>query len=222
MSSSPIGEAAVIDEAPAPLERDDVPPVAVEIGPLPEPTKPSWPRLLALALVLCAIFAVGHFTGLNDYLTRENLRALMEHLGLWGVVLFIVLFVVGELVHVPGIVFVLAALLAYGRLGGAIAAYVGALASISVSFVLVRRVGGQALAHVKRARIAKILAKLDERPIATVTFLRLSFFLLPALNYALAMTRVRFRDYFVGSAIGIFIRIGALALAFDWVMSFFD
>lgn len=212
------------EEASAPTavaEAGDAAPIPVEVGAPPE-AKPAWPRLLALAAVMAVLFAIGHFTGLTDYLTRENLRALMESLGLWGVVLFVVLFAVGEFMHVPGIVFVLAALLAYGRVGGAVAAYLGALVSVSFSFLLVRRVGGQALAHVKRARIAKVLAHLDRRPIVTIAVMRMFLFLLPAVNYGLAMTRVRFRDYLVGSAIGLVPPMIVLALAFEWALSFFQ
>ncbi len=204
-----------------PDEQKPEEPVKIEVGPPPTPPKPAWPRLVGLAVVMLVLFAIGHFTGLTEHLTRDNLRSLMDGLGVWGFLLFLVLFAVGEFLHVPGIVFVLAALLAYGRLVGGIAAYLGALGSVSFSFLLVRRVGGQALAHVKRARIAKVLAKLDQHPIATIAVMRVFLFLLPAVNYALAMTRVRFRDYLIGSAIGLILPMIVIALAFEWALSFF-
>jgi len=220
-TASETREEAIAPTAEAPATAGEVAPIPVEVGAPPE-AKPSWPRLVGLVVVMAVLFAIGHFTGLTDYLTRENLRALMESLGVWGVVLFVVLFAVGEFMHVPGIVFVLAALLAYGRVGGAVAAYLGALASVSFSFLLVRRVGGQALAHVKRARIAKVLAHLDRRPILTIAVMRMFLFLLPAVNYGLAMTRVRFRDYLAGSALGLVPPMVVIALAFEWALSFFD
>lgn len=220
-TASETREEASAPMADAPATAGEVAPISVEVGAPPE-AKPAWPRLVGLVVVMAVLFAIGHFTGLTDYLTRENLRALMESLGLWGVVLFVVLFAVGEFMHVPGIVFVLAALLAYGRVGGAVAAYLGALASVSFSFLLVRRVGGQALAHVKRARIAKVLAHLDRRPILTIAVMRMLLFLLPAVNYGLAMTRVRFRDYLVGSALGLVPPMIVIALAFEWALTFFE
>lgn len=195
--------------------------VKVEVGPPPEPAKPSWPRLAGLAVVMVALFAIGHFTGLTEHATPENLRALVESLGVWGLFLFIVLFAVGEFMHIPGMVFVLAGLLAYGRVTGGLVGYVGALVSVSFSFFLVRRVGGQALAHVKRARIARILERLDRHPIPTIFLLRMILFLMPAVNYALAMTRVRFRDYFIGSALGLVIPMILYAYAFEWVLARF-
>lgn len=197
-------------------------PVKVDVGPPPPPAKPTWPRLVGLAVLTVALLAIGHFTGLTEHLSRDNLRALMESLGVWGVLLFVVLFAVGEFMHVPGIVFVLAALLAYGRVAGAIAAYAGALVSVSFAFVVVRRVGGQALAEVRRAWIARVLAMLDRRPILTVAVLRIVFFLAPALNYGLAMTRIRFRDFFVGSALGLLPPVITIAIAFEWALTFFE
>ncbi|MBN8614775.1 MAG: VTT domain-containing protein [Deltaproteobacteria bacterium] len=216
------GAAETTDSSPAGAPSPEAEPVKVEIGPPPSPRGANWPRLAGLAALTVALFAIGHFTGLTEHLSRENLRSLMESLGVWGVLLFVVLFAVGEFMHVPGIVFVLAALLAYGRVGGAIAAYAGALVSVSFAFVVVRRVGGQALADVRRAWLAKVLAKLDERPILTVAVLRIVFFLAPALNYGLAMTRVSFRDFFVGSALGLLPPVITIALAFEWALTFFE
>lgn len=183
--------------------------------------KPAWTRLVLLGAVMAGLFAVGHATGLSERASVENLRALVEHLGVWGIAAFVVLFALGEFVHVPGIVFVLVALLAYGRVTGAVVAYLGALASVSFSFVLVRRVGGQALAHVRRAWVARLLERLDRHPIATIAALRLVLFLLPVVNYALAMTRVRYRDYLLGSALGLALPMVIIAYAFDWVLSHF-
>jgi uncharacterized membrane protein YdjX (TVP38/TMEM64 family) len=40
----------------------------------------------------------------------------------------------------------------------------------------------------------------------------------PPLNYALAMTGVRFRDHLIGSALGLPLPIAAIALALDWLI----
>lgn len=187
-------------------------------APSPKKKKP-WVRLVVLALVLVALFGVGRATGLTEHLSRAEIRGLMERLGVAGFFVFLALFALGELVHVPGIVFVLAALLAYGRLLGGVAAYVGALVSVSIAFVFVRRVGGQSLATVEHPRIRKVLARLDAHPVATVAVLRLFLFLTPALNYVLAMTNVKYRHYLAGSALGLAVPIGVVAIAFEWVLA---
>lgn len=187
--------------------------------PAPSPKKKPWVRLVVLVVVLVALYAVGRATGLTEHLSRAEIRALMERLGVLGFFVFLALFSLGELVHVPGIVFVLAALLAYGRLWGGLAAYAGALVSVSFAFALVRRVGGQALGSVTHPRITKVLARLDRAPIATIALLRLVLFLTPALNYVLAMTNVKYRHYIAGSALGLALPIAVVAVAFEWVLA---
>ena len=49
----------------------------------------------------------------------------------------------------------------------------------------------------------RLLTNIDTRPVLTVAPLRLIFQTAPPLNYALAMTTVRWRDHLVGSALGL-------------------
>src|SRR3954462_5894493 len=108
-------------------------------------------RLLRLgprAAVAAALLVVRYETRFGAELSTANVRAHVQHAGAAGVALFVVIFAVGELLHVPGLVFVAAAVMAWGRLAGGAAAYAGAIVSVSVSFVVVRAIGGQPLAAV--------------------------------------------------------------------------
>ena len=96
-------------------------------------------------------------------------------------------------------------------------AYVGGLTSLALSFVVVRTVGGKALSKVRNRWMAKALTALDDRPVRTVALLRLIFWLAPPLNYALALSNVRLRDYLVGSALGFVLPVIGIAAAFDVV-----
>ena len=40
----------------------------------------------------------------------------------------------------------------------------------------------------------------------------------PPLNYALAMSKLRFREYIIGSAIGLVIPIALVSLLFEWFL----
>lgn len=181
--------------------------------------KRRWVRLGALALVLVALGVIAERTGLVAQLSREHVRALVEGLGPLGALAFIALFVVGELVHVPGFVFVGAAILVYGRVAGGLLGYVGALAAVGVTFLVVRVIGGQALASIKQPRVRAWLARVDEKPVLAIAGLRSLLWMAPALTYALALTRVRFRDYMLGSALGLVLPIAAMAIFFDWMLA---
>lgn len=174
-------------------------------------------RIALLALFFFGSLAAVKLTGLDDYVDVESVRQMMESAGAWGFVAFVVLFAVGELMHVPGLVFVGAASIAYGEVLGIAASYTGAMVSVTASFLVVRAIGGQPLGDIKRPFMRKMLARLETQPIRTVALLRLLLFMAPALNYGLAMSKVRLREYVIGSAIGLLLPIPIVVLVFDWL-----
>lgn len=158
-------------------------------------------------------------TGVSEDLTRESIQSMIEGAGVWGFLAFLGVFAIGELLHVPGLVFVAAAIVAYGQVAGGLAGYAGALVSVSVSFFVVRLIGGQPLSDVKRPILRRWLDRLDAHPIRSVAVLRLILWMAPPLNYALAMSKLRFREYIVGSAIGLLIPIAIVTLLFEWFLA---
>jgi uncharacterized membrane protein YdjX (TVP38/TMEM64 family) len=188
-------------------------------GPAPIDRRKTWIRLGILTVVVVLSFVIAHATGLTEYLSRDRIREMIAGLGAWGALAFVGLFVVGELAHVPGFVFIGASILAYGRLEGGLLGYVGAMAAIAVAFVVVRGIGGHALASIERPIVQRALAHVDERPIVSVTVLRTILIMTPALTYALALTRIRFRDYLIGSALGLAVPIALMSYLFDWLLS---
>ena len=203
-----------------PTVAPEVEPIVVTVDSTPA-TKPVWPRLLGLVAVLATLVLIGHLSGVSEYLTRQNIAHFMQSLGVWGFLLFLVVFALGELVHVPGFVFIFAALIAYGRVWGAVAGYVGALLAVTLAFFLVRIVGGRALSEIQQPLIRKALGPLKKHPIRTVALLRSVLWFAPALNYALGLSPVRYRDYIIGSAIGFVVPMVLFSVLFDWAMSFF-
>ncbi len=187
--------------------------------PEPPPTSPwRWVRLVALAVMVVALVVAGHLSGLTARLNVPALRASMASAGAWGPILFILAFCVGELVHVPGMIFVAAAAFAYGPVNGAAIAYLGALASVSVTFAFVRGVGGKPLATVRWAFARRLLAHLDRRPVLTIALLRLVLWISPPISYALALSGLRFRSCLVGSALGLAIPVPVVAFACGWLL----
>ena len=161
-------------------------------------------RLVALFVVLLALFVAGYALGLDDWLDAERVRTLVERAGAWGVVLFVALWVVGTTMYVPSFAFIAVAALVWGPLLGGAVSYGASLLTVSLGFGVVRRVGGTALAAIERPWVRRMLAHVGEHPIRTVMVMRLTpLFLAPYLTYALALTPMRYRDFLIGSAIGV-------------------
>jgi uncharacterized membrane protein YdjX (TVP38/TMEM64 family) len=190
-----------------------------EATPAPAASPVRWWRIAALVVLIVGLLVLGKVTGLTAYLTTERIRAAVQAAGWWGVLLLIALFCVGELVHVPGFVFVAAAVIAYGRLGGGALGYVGALCSVTVSFWVVRGVGGKPLGAIRWRFVQRILGHLEAHPVRTVTILRLLLWMAPQLNYALALSHVRYRDYLLGSALGLALPVAGMALLLDRIFN---
>jgi uncharacterized membrane protein YdjX (TVP38/TMEM64 family) len=177
-----------------------------------------WWRLGLLAAVVVGLFVVARVSGLHAYLSAERIRAITTAAGPWGPIAFVVITCVGELVHVPGVVFVAAAVVAYGRTGGGALAFVGVLCAVSVSFLVVRTIGGKPLRALRSSLARRILSHLDGHPVRTIFLLRLLLWMAPQLNYALALSSVRFRSYLLGSALGLLAPIAGLVLLSDHLL----
>ena len=181
-----------------------------------------WLRIGGVVLLFVGSIAIAKLTGLDAYLDPETVRAFMVEAGPWGFLAFLGIFALGELLHVPGWVFVGAATLAYGQPLAAVAAYTGAMFSVSVSFFVVRTIGGQSLGEIDRPIVRRTMARLEDHPIRTVAFLRLILWVTPALNYALAMSKLRFRDYFLGSALGLLLPMPLMSIFIGSLSGLFD
>ncbi|MCA9563896.1 MAG: TVP38/TMEM64 family protein [Myxococcales bacterium] len=198
--------------APQSVPDGTAPQIEIEESSAPSNTRR---RLILLAVFILSVLAVGYFTGVFDHLTKENIQAVAESQGALGLVAFTALFTVGLMFQIPGNVFIAAAVLAYGKLYGGLASYAAMLIGVSVSFAFARKVGGRALSRVRRPIMKRMLAALDSRPILVVTGLRVLFSGSPQLNYALGLSRIRFRDYFLGSAIGLLPPMTLIILLID-------
>ena len=176
-------------------------------------------RLALLAGVLVAVFAVGRYFGVTENVNAQSIREFVHGAGAWGWALYMAVFAGGEFVHVPGMVFVVAGILVYGKVLGFGLAWLASVVSVGFSFVVVRRIGGTPLGTVNKPWLKRILSHLDDRPIRTVALLRLMLWLAPPLNYALALTKVRFRDYLIGSALGLIAPVAGVAILFDWLFN---
>jgi uncharacterized membrane protein YdjX (TVP38/TMEM64 family) len=160
-------------------------------------------RLAAVALFLLLLWAAFTASGLREHFTVQFLHDSFEHHKLGGLALFITLFALGNLVQIPGWVFLVAAVLALGQVWGGLATYLAACVSCLLTFWFVRLIGGDALRHVGGRLGAGLFARLDAHPVQTVALLRVLFQTLPALNYVLALSGIRTRSHALGTVLGL-------------------
>lgn len=174
-------------------------------------------QLLTVFLFLGILLAIFEKSGLREHFSLGFLhQKILENKGS-GLVIFTLLFALGNLVQIPGWLFLAAAVLALGKSLGGIATYAAACVSCGVTFQIIRAVGGDALRQLDGKIAVKLLKRLDAHPISSIALLRIVFQTLPALNYTLAISGVRFREYMIGTILGLPLPIAMYCLFFDYL-----
>jgi uncharacterized membrane protein YdjX (TVP38/TMEM64 family) len=168
---------------------------------------------------LLAAFAVSYHLDLAGRFDVDAIRELVQGAGLWGVLLYVAAFAAGEFLHVPGLVFVAAGILVYGKASGFFVVLLGAVTSVCFSFLVVRRIGGTPLREARNPWLRRMLAGLERHPLRTVFVLRTLLWMAPPLNYALALTPVRFSHYALGSTLGLILPVAGATLLIEWLLA---
>jgi len=145
----------------------------------------------------------------------DTLRRELASLGWLAGPVFLAAFAVGELLHLPGILFVAAARIVFGAVLGLVLGYAGALLALAVSFAVARQLVRAARAtrepwRPRWAFLRRAFERLEARPVRTIALLRLVLWLAPPLTYALATTRVRAREHVLGCALGLVVPVVAV------------
>jgi len=173
-------------------------------------------RLLAVVLFLVVLAAWFELSGLTEHFDLAFMRQTILRHEAGGLVLFVLLFSLGNLVQIPGLLFLAAAVLTLGKIGGGIVTYV-AVVSCGVTFVVIRFLGGDALRQLRNRVAKRILKELDRHPIGSVALLRLLLQTAPPVNYALALSGLKFRHYMLGTLIGLPLPLAVYCLFFEFL-----
>lgn len=161
-------------------------------------------KLALLIVVVVGLFAAFKFLPVNEYLAA--LLDYVESLGVWGPVILAVVYVVATVLMIPGSILSLGAGFTFGLVRGTIAvsagATIGALCAFLIGRTMARGFVEQKMAE--HPKFAAIDRATEAAGFKIVLLTRLSpVFPFNLLNYLFSITRVRTRDYFLGSWIGM-------------------
>lgn len=178
-------------------------------------------RLFGVVLFIGLVLLLAELSGLREHFTLDFLRQRIAQSPLEGLLAFMLLFALGNLIQIPGWVFLAAAVLALGELAGGVVTYLAALFSCALTFVLIRLLGGDALRRLDNRLALRILGELDAHPVRSVALLRILFQTMPPVNYALALSGIGFRPYFIGTLLGLPLPIALYCIFFEYLARLF-
>jgi uncharacterized membrane protein YdjX (TVP38/TMEM64 family) len=163
-------------------------------------------RPVIAVLVLVAIVVAIVRSGILADLRVDALRAEIESYGAFAPLVFMGLMLAGFFVPSPLLVLVGLGGAIFGTVEAFLYAWIAAVVGTTMPFFLVRQAVGRYVQRpdgIRFRRLRAVDARVAERGFVTVLVLRLLLCMTPPLNFALGATRVRWRDYVLGTAIGV-------------------
>jgi len=168
--------------------------------------------LKVLAFVLFAGIATYFllFTPAGEmFRTPEGRKRFVEHLdllirmaGFLGPVVFVLVYALGSLV-VPVTPFTIAGAIIFGKFYGMFYNLAGDVLGASFAFFLGRYFFHGVARNFLETKLPWLDRKVAEEGFSVIFYLRIFWFPFIVLNYAAGATRIRFRDYLLGSALGL-------------------
>ena len=148
---------------------------------------------------------VVRFTPVKDFFTPETLGRFLQAAGIWAPLAYMVIYTVGVCLFIPGTLLSTLGAAIFGAYWGFLYVWVGAMAGSSAAFWIGRTLGREFAASLIGDRLKKYDDAIERNGFATVLYLRLVYFPFTPMNFGMGLTKVRFWDYFFGTALGIIV-----------------
>ena len=163
-----------------------------------------WLKLFLVITFLAVIFIALRFFNVDfSKITVESFKEKIDSFGIWGPVIYIVLYVLRPLILFPAAVFSASAGAIWG-LQGLLYLLIGANLSAIAEFIIARYFAREAVEKLIKGKFNSIDQAVEKNGFVTVLLIRL----IPNVawdiqNLALGLTKVKFRDYALATLIGI-------------------
>jgi uncharacterized membrane protein YdjX (TVP38/TMEM64 family) len=164
-----------------------------------------------LAAFVAAAFVLVRFFGLGEYLDRERLRLWVDGFGVWGPLVYILVYSIAPSLMVPGVVLTVIGGVIFGPVLGSIYVMAGATIGASVAFLIAKHMGREWVEGViKGGWLEELDAKVERQGWKIVAITRLiPLFPFNFLNYAFGLTKIKFSHYLIATF--VFMIPGAVA-----------
>jgi len=166
-------------------------------------SSPWWKLFLVVVFLAAIIFILRFFNVDFSKITVASFKEKINAFGIWGPVIYIILYVLRPLILFPAAVFSASAGAIWG-LKGLIYLLIGANLSAIAEFIIARYFAREAVEKLIKGKFSTIDQAVEKKGFVTVLLIRL----IPNVawdiqNLALGLTKVKFRDYALATFIGI-------------------
>ena len=160
--------------------------------------------MILLVFVATAVVLV-RYTPVRDYMSTEALGRFLDAVGIWAPVVFMVIYAGGVCLFLPGTLLTGLGAAIFGAYWGFVYVWFGAMAGASIAFWIGRTLGREFASSLIGDKLKKYDDAIERNGFAAVLYLRLVYFPFTPMNFGMGLTKVHFRDYFLGTGLGIIV-----------------
>lgn len=164
-------------------------------------------KFFGLAVFVALALAGVKYFGISQILHPGMIKEKILAFGMFAPFIYVVAYTIATVAFVPGAPLTIAGGALFGAVFGTLYTIIGATVGATLAFLLSRALGRGfvgALEGEKWKKLSEYDAKIEENGLGVVLFLRLApIFPFNGLNFALGLTKVKFKDYFFGTLFGI-------------------
>jgi phosphatidylserine/phosphatidylglycerophosphate/cardiolipin synthase-like enzyme/uncharacterized membrane protein YdjX (TVP38/TMEM64 family) len=177
-----------------------------------------WIKRLGIAVGILAVLAVWRYTPIAEWAEPERVAPLLNALSAspWAGPLVLLTFVIGSLIVFPVTALIAATAIALGPWTGFAWALLGSLLAASATYGIGWLIGPRRLEHMFGAWIKKLIKRLRHGGIVSVMIVRnIPIAPFSLVNVVAGATAMRFRDFLLGTALGMGPGIAMLTVLAD-------
>ncbi len=169
-------------------------------------------KRVALVAGIAAVMAGLYFGGFFEIITDpDRARALLEDLGIWAPILYVVAFALLEPFFIPGLAFMIPGGFVFSFPELFALSWLASIGAGIVGFSFARFVGREFVESRLPERFHMYDERLANHGLRTVILVRVLLFLAPPAHWLLGLSKVRFPTFVLGTAIGFIPGIGLAA-----------
>jgi len=167
-------------------------------------TRASIIKLIIFLVFIAFCFYFAFASGfVKHIITKEGINTFVSSYGPLAPLAFIGMYVLGICLFVPSPIFTGLGGYLFGTFYGTLYNMCGLVIGSTISFFIGRHLGRDFASPLIEKWLHKYDKLLEKHGFTTIFYLRLFNFPLIGLNYCAGLTRISFKDFFLGTAIGI-------------------